>query len=99
MEINLNSNGFGNVEFGPKGSDFDAAAKPLGTQAATASTTARANACKPSITAARRQSIETLRDSEPVANVPDSALSRDDALGKLVNSAFSLPPPVMPTFD
>ena len=28
-------------------------------------------------------------------DVPDAALSRDDALGRLVNAAFSLPPPPM----
>ena len=39
-----------------------------------------------------------LESSEPVADVPADALSRDDALGKLVNSVFNLPPPPMPTF-
>ena len=93
MEINFNSNGFGNVEFGSKRPDFDAAATPVTTQAT------RENAGKPSITTAKHQSIETLKSSEPVADVPDSALSRDDALGKLVNSAFCLPPPAMPAFN
>ena len=32
------------------------------------------------------------------AALPDSALSRDDDLGKLVSSAFALPPPPMPNF-
>lgn len=35
---------------------------------------------------------------EPVADVPASALVRNDALGSLVNSAFSFPPPPMPAF-
>ena len=32
------------------------------------------------------------------AEIPDSALSRDDALGRLVGAAFNLPPPPMPDF-
>ncbi len=36
---------------------------------------------------------------EPVAEIPNDAISRDDALGKLVSSAFSLPPPPMPAFN
>ena len=39
-----------------------------------------------------------LASSEPVVSVPSDALSRDDALGKLVNSVFNLPPPPMPAF-
>ena len=31
-------------------------------------------------------------------NVPDSALSRNDALGKLVTAAFNFQPPPMPAF-
>ena len=33
-----------------------------------------------------------------VEAVPDSALDRDDALGRLFNAAFNLPPPPMPAF-
>ena len=33
------------------------------------------------------------------AEIPESALSRDDDLGKLVGGAFNLPPPAMPAFD
>lgn len=39
-----------------------------------------------------------LSSAEPTAAVPDAALRRDDDLGKLVSSAFSLPPPQMPVF-
>ena len=39
-----------------------------------------------------------LASAEPVASVPADALLRDDALGKLVKSAFNLPPPPMPAF-
>ena len=35
---------------------------------------------------------------EPTATIPDAALSRDDDIGKLVKSAFNLPPPPMPNF-
>ena len=30
--------------------------------------------------------------------VPDSALRRDDAIGRLFSAAFALPPPPMPAF-
>ena len=30
------------------------------------------------------------------AEIPDSALDRDDALGRLVSAAFNLPPPPFP---
>ena len=32
------------------------------------------------------------------AEIPAAALSRDDALGRLVGEAFNLPPPPMPDF-
>ena len=32
------------------------------------------------------------------AEIPDAALTRDDALGKLIGSAFNLPPPPPPDF-
>lgn len=35
---------------------------------------------------------------ESVEAVPESALRRDDALGRLFTAAFSLPPPPMPAF-
>ena len=40
-----------------------------------------------------------LASAEPVADIPDAALSRDDALGRLVNAAFNIPPPPMPAFE
>ena len=36
---------------------------------------------------------------EPIADVPDSALTRDDKLGQLVGAAFNLQPPSMPDFS
>ena len=47
----------------------------------------------------RHSEFDPIKGSEPVADVEESALTRDDALGKLVNSAFSLPPPPMPAFQ
>ena len=35
-------------------------------------------------------------ESVPVESIPDSALRRNDPLGKLVGAAFNLPPPPMP---
>jgi len=85
MEININSNGFGNVGLGSVNADFVTTAthqnvqksKPLNIQSTT---------------------VDALHNSEPVAEVPDAALSRDDALGNLVKAAFNLPPPPMPAF-
>lgn len=42
--------------------------------------------------------VDALLNSEPITDVPESALDRNDALGKLVNAVFSLPPPPMPSF-
>ncbi len=37
--------------------------------------------------------------AEPsAAGIPDSALSRKDDIGRLVDSVFNLPPPPMPSF-
>ena len=40
--------------------------------------------------------IDGLAAAEPVMDIPDAAIVRDDALGKFVNSVFNLPPPPMP---
>ena len=45
------------------------------------------------------QAFDPLQGSEPVTNVPAAELSREDDLGKLVSSAFNLPPPPMPNFN
>ena len=42
--------------------------------------------------------VDGLATAEPIAEVPDEALVRDDTLGCLVNSAFNMPPPPMPSF-
>ena len=88
MEINLNSNGFANVGLGTRTAGIDATAKVQDAKAS--------NSLK--VQASGLNELDALQGSEPVADVPAGALSRDDALGKLVNSAFSLPPPPMPSF-
>ena len=96
MEINLNRNGFGNIGMGRE--SFDATT--VGTKSETAGA-ARADAGhglqgKVTFTHAQPSGIAS---SEPVADVPDGALDRDDALGKLMKAAFNLQPPAMPSFS
>ena len=45
------------------------------------------------------QSVDILVGSEPVIDVPPGELVQDDALGRLVSSAFNFPPPPMPNFQ
>ena len=92
MEINLNSNGFGNIGIGrdaPGANGVGAAIEPKGAEAKPVSRGAVTFTNAPA----------GLASAEPVAEVSDAALNRDDALGKLVNSAFNLPPPPMPAFS
>ncbi|MBQ6136938.1 MAG: hypothetical protein IJI73_06180 [Kiritimatiellae bacterium] len=42
--------------------------------------------------------VDALQRSEPTADVPASALTRDDDLGRAIAVAFSLPAPPMPAF-
>ena len=44
------------------------------------------------------EGIAGLASAEPTAAVPESALSKDDALGKMVSAAFNLQAPPMPNF-
>jgi hypothetical protein len=91
MEINFSNGKFANVGMG-----FESqAANAVGAGSATG---------KPGAAAAGREAVtftnapSGLVSSEPVADIPDAALLRDDALGNVVNSAFNLPPPPMPAF-
>ena len=64
-----------------------------------ASTTPTGAASKPRETTSGLTVTETrVSDLDATEAVPDSALDRDDPLGRLVSSAFSLPPPPMPAF-
>ena len=89
MEINLNNNGFGNVGIGRE---------TLGANGVGAGTkdVARHN-MRDALTITHAKPTDGIASAEPIADVPDAALVRDDALGKLVNSAFNLPPPPMPS--
>ena len=92
MEINLNNSGFGNIGIGrdaPDANGVGAGVEPKGADAKTVSRGAVTFTNAPA----------ALASAEPVADVSDAALSRDDALGKLVSSAFNLPPPPMPAFS
>ena len=95
MEINMNSNNFGTV-----GMDFgrlDANAVGAGSETKGAERTDARRGKQDAVTFAKAQPAG-LTSSEPVGEVPDTALLRDDALGKLVSAAFNLPPPPMPAF-
>ncbi len=43
-------------------------------------------------------SSAAIGEADAITPVPDSALSRDDDLGRLVKAALNLPPPPMPRF-
>lgn len=91
MDINFTNNNF--VNFGV-GHETQGAAPAAGGQkvaAEAAKPTPKDNATK-----LQQASLDALQESEPVTKVPDSALSRDDDLGRLVSAAFNLPPPPFP---
>ncbi len=90
MEINLNNNGLNNIGAGREA--LDTAAISIGHEAKVGS------GVKPQDAVTITNAPRGVSSAEPVFDVPDSALSRDDALGKLVTAAFNLPPPPMPDF-
>lgn len=96
MEINLNSNGFGNV--GIDREMPDATGINAGSEKVDKSQTSRDASLRVSNLSSDIKSAG-LAAAEPVAEVPESALSRDDELGRIVNAAFSLPMPPMPSFS
>lgn len=94
MEINLNNNGLGNIGIGRETlgvSQPDAKPETIDASRVSDNTSLRISDSSARATG--------LASAEPVADVPEAALSRDDELGKLVNAAFSLPAPPMPAFD
>ena len=91
MEININSNGFGNIGIGREA--LDTAAIGAGHEAKVGS----GGGSRGAVTFTNVKATE-LAASEPVTDVPDSALKRDDALGRLVNAAFGFLAPPMPAF-
>ena len=96
MEINLNSNGFGNIGMGRESFDATSVGAGNATKGASGIDAGRGTLDKVTFT---RTQPSNIASSEPVANVPDAALDRDDELGKLMSAAFNLPPPPMPSFS
>ena len=90
MEININN--FGNMGIRPE--TFGANGVGANRETSAASNDARLQS---NLTIG--EGSAALVSAEPVADVPDAALDRDDALGKLMNAAFNLPPPPMPSFS
>ena len=92
MEVNLNSQ---------RAAEWSARQEALGAQEGL-----DAGGEKPGASTASRLSSAGLSISESpaspedvsAASLPESALSRNDDLGKLVSSAFALPAPPMPNF-
>jgi len=88
MEINLNSGNIGNLGAGRGISDMQGVDAGLAAQ----------DAQKPGAPVFTiTEAVASPEDVEAAA-IPESALSRDDDLGKLVTTAFNLPPPPMPNF-
>ena len=89
MEINLSN--FGNMGVRPE---------TLGTNAVDAkqNAPAAANVARTASNLTIGEGPAGLASAEPVADVPEAALTRDDDLGKLMEKAFNLPPPPMPNF-
>lgn len=85
MEINLSTKGYCNTGLGGE----------LSSVTDVKQTRLHATLDKVEVKASQ---LDALGKSEPLAEVPDAALSRDDELGRLVSAAFNLPPPPMPEF-
>lgn len=79
---------------------MDISFNPRSTPVATPAATPRADAAPAKETGRPALTVTEARVSgdEAVEAVPESALRRDDALGRLFTAAFSLPPPPMPAF-
>ena len=88
MEINLGSNIGGNI-----GALNDAVGANVNNVGGKTSDASRLSA---NLTIDR--GADAIASAEPTADVPESALTRDDELGKLVNAAFGLQAPPMPSF-
>ena len=88
MDINLSNIGFRSATFGI-GEQMSAEGRKAESQ--------KPNGLKLS-GSENLQVLDLLGGSEPVAEVPETELVRDDKLGRLVASAFCLPAPSMPDF-
>lgn len=89
MNVNLGNYGIGTRTFG-----MNDVPKVEGEKVGGQMSKAESRGFRPS----EASSLDILAGSEPVADVPAGELVRDDGLGRLVSSAFNLPPPPMPEF-
>ena len=92
MEINLGKNLGGNIGVRPE----TTGAGVENVQGTKATDTSHVSRLTANLTIG--EGTGGISSAEPTAKVPDAALSRDDDLGRFVNSAFNLPPPPMPNF-
>lgn len=88
MEINLTNSNIGNLGLGQGILDMQGVDAGLAAQ----------DAQKPGTPAFTITNAAASPEDVEAATIPESALSRDDDLGKLVSAAFNLPPPPMPNF-
>lgn len=88
MEINLTNSNIGNLGLGQGIPDMQGVDAGLAAQ----------DAQKPGTPAFTITKAAASPEDVEAATIPESALSRDDDLGKLVSAAFNLPPPPMPNF-
>ena len=87
MEINFGTNSFANVGLGRDVSGM-AEVKAAG----------QGKDVSSSKIEIKSSTLDALSQSEPLSEVPDAALARDDELGRLVSRAFNFAPPPMPDF-
>ena len=92
MDINFNNIGIGNGAYGNGAYGIGDQTMVVGSKVEGQKTGGQ------EVRLSGAQSFDVIRGSEPIAEVPDSALTRDDELGRLVSSAFNFPPPAMPEF-
>ena len=88
MEINLTNSNIGNLGLGQGIPDMQGVDAGLAAQ----------DPQKPGTPAFTITNAAASPEDVEAATIPESALSRDDDLGKLVSAAFNLPPPPMPNF-
>ena len=83
-----------------KRTKMDISFNPRSTPVATPAATPRADAASAKEAARPALTVSEARvaGDEAVEAVPESALRRDDAFGRLFSAAFTLPPPPMPAF-
>ena len=95
MEVNINNTSFGTI--GMACERLNACVVGAGREVNDAAGTEAKRKAQDAVVFAESQPV-SFAASEPVAEIPDTALQRDDALGKLVSAAFNFPPPPMPVF-